>query len=117
MDGPLSFSVAARGRAVILTFGNGAMANVVNASGATSLAEAAAFKQAAARGIANSQSTVYVAAGAAIDLVRGFLPPTELATFNTEIAPYLDPLEGVLITGSSDATGARSRVVINVTTP
>ena len=117
MDGPLSFSVAARGRAVILTLGDGAMASVVNATGATSLAESAAFKQAAARGIASSQSTMYIAAGAAIDLVRGFMPPTELARFNTEVAPYLDPLAGVLITGSSDATGARSRVVINVATP
>jgi hypothetical protein len=117
MDGPVSFAVAARGRAVILTFGDEAMASVLNASGASSLAEAATFKRAAARGVANSQSTMYVAAGASIDLVRGFLPPAELAQFNAEIAPYLDPLDAVLITSSSDTTGARSRVVISVAGP
>jgi hypothetical protein len=117
LDGPVSFSIAARGRAVILTFGDGAMADVVNAGAGTSLADDAAFKQAAARGVANSQSTMYVAAGAAFDFARGFLPPAELAQFNTAVAPYLDPLDAVLITGSSDAAGARSRIVITVTTP
>jgi hypothetical protein len=117
MDGPISFSVASRGRAVMLTFGDGAMADVVNSGAGNNLVDSAAFKQAAARGIANSQTTTYIAAGAGIDLVRGFLPPTELAQFDAEIAPYLDPLEGILITANNDASGARSRFVISVATP
>lgn len=117
IDGPVSFSVAARDRAVVLTFGDGAMAGVLNAGAGTSLADSDAFKRAAGRGIANSQGTVYVAAGATIDLVKGFVSPEQLAAFEANVAPYLDPLDAVLISGTSDATGGRSRVVITVTNP
>lgn len=117
MDEPISFSIAARGRAVIVTFGADAMAGILSAGPGANLVDAAPFKQAAARGIANGQTTMYVAAGATIDLLRGFLPPEELAQFNTEVAPYLDPLDAVLITADSDASGARSRIVISVATP
>ena len=117
MDEPISFSIAARGRAVVLTFGDGAMAGVLNAGAGSSLADSAAFKQAAARGIVNSQATMYVAAGATIELAKGFLPADELAQFQANVAPYLDPLEAVLMSATSDATGARSRVVITVTNP
>ncbi len=117
LDGPVSFSVASRGRAVILTFGEGAISDVLNAGAGSNLVDAAGFKQAAARGIANSQTTMYVAAGATIDLLRGFMPPAELAQFNAEVAPYLDPLEAVLLTGNADAAGGRSRFVISVATP
>jgi hypothetical protein len=117
MDGPVSFSVAARGRAVVLTFGDGAMAGVLNAGAGTSLADSAAFKQAAGRGLVNSQATMYVAAGATIDLVKGFVPAEQLQQFEADLAPYLDPLEAILISGTSDAAGGRSRIVITVTTP
>lgn len=117
MDGPISFSVAARGRAVLVTFGDGAMAGVLNAGAGTSLADSAAFKQAAARGIVNSQGTMYVAAGASIDLLKGFASAEELAEFNANVAPYVDPLESILISGTSDSTGGRSRIVISVTNP
>ena len=117
MDGPVSFSIAARGRAVVLTFGDGAMAGVLNAGAGTSLADSAAFKQAAARGIVNSQGTMYVAAGATIDLLKGFASAEDLAEFNANVAPYLDPLESVLVSGTSDSTGGRSRIVISVTNP
>lgn len=117
VTGPISFSLAARGRAVVLTFGDGAMAGVLNAGSGASLADDAGFKQAAVRGISNSQVTMYVAVGASLDLLKGFVPPEELAEFEANVAPYLDPVEAVLISGTSDATGFRSRVVITVTTP
>ncbi|HUG30004.1 MAG TPA: DUF3352 domain-containing protein [Candidatus Limnocylindria bacterium] len=117
MDGPISFSIAARGRAVVLAFGDGAMAGLLATSPGSSLVDTAAFKQAAERGIANSQTTMYVAAGATIELAKGFVPAEELAQFEANLAPYLDPLEAVLMSASNDATGARSRIVITVTTP
>jgi hypothetical protein len=115
--GPVTFSLAAHGRTLILTTGEAAMTAVLGTTAGSSLADQAAFKQAAARGLANSQTTVYVGVGATIDLVKGFLPADELARYQADVAPYLDPLEAALISATSDAAGSRSRIVITVTKP
>lgn len=117
VTGPISFSIAANGRAVLLTFGETAMSAILNVADGSSLVDQAAYKQAGAHGLANSQFAIYLAAGSTLDAVKGFVPPAELAAFETEVGPYLDPLEAVLVSGSNDASGSRSRIVITVSTP
>lgn len=115
--GPITFSMAGHGRTLIVTTGEAAMTAILNTAAGSSLADQAAFKQASARGIANSRTTVYVGVGATVYLVKGFLPAAELARYQAEVAPYLDPLEAMLINATSDASGNRSRIVITVTKP
>jgi hypothetical protein len=115
--GPISFSLAAHGRVVYLTSGEAAMTAILNVAAGSSLADDATFKLAGTNGLANSRMTVYVAAGASLDLVQGFLPAEQLATWKANVAPYVDPLESVSITTASDTTATRSRVVISVAKP
>jgi hypothetical protein len=115
--GPISFSIAAHGKVVILTSGEAAMTAILNVAAGASLADDATFKLAGQRGLANSRTTVYVAAGTAVDLVDGFLPADELAKWKSDVKPYLDPLEAVSMTATEDATATRSRLVVSVSKP
>jgi Protein of unknown function (DUF3352) len=115
--GPISFSIAAHGKVVILTSGEAAMTAILNVATGASLADDATFKLAGQRGLANSRTTVYVAAGTAVDLVEGFLPADQLAKWKSDVKPYVDPLESVSMTATEDATANRSRLVVSVTKP
>jgi hypothetical protein len=93
------------------------MAEVLGVQAGSSLADSAAFKLAAQRGLANSKTTFYVAAGTTVDLVEGLLPPEVAAMWTSEIAPYVDPLEALGFSVSTDAAATRSRLVLTVTQP
>ena len=115
--GPISFSLAAHGRVVVLTSGEAAMTAILNVAAGVSLADDATFKLAGTNGLANSRMTVYLAAGASLDLVPGFLSVEQLVTWKANIAPYVDPVQSVSISAASDTTAIRSRIVISVTKP
>jgi hypothetical protein len=115
--GPISFSIAAHGKVIILTSSEAAMTAILNVGAGSSLADDTTFKLAGQRGLANSRTTVYIAAGAGIDLIEQLLPADELATFKSDYLPYIDPLEWVSMTAAEDSTANRSRVVISVTKP
>lgn len=117
MTGPVSFSIAAHGKALLVTTGEEEMTAILGLPAGTSLADNAAFKLAATRGIANARTTIYLGVGATIDLAKGFMTADELATYQKDAAPYVEPFEGVLIQATSDAAGNRSRMVITVSTP
>lgn len=117
LDGPISFSIAAKGRVVLVTIGDEAMPAILTAAPGGGLVDQAAYKQAAARGLANSRSTIYLGVGSGLDLVKPFVPAEELAKFESDIAPYLDPISSILVTASDDGTTNRSRIVITVTKP
>jgi hypothetical protein len=115
--GPISFSLAAHGKTVLVTSGEGAMTAILNTAAGSSLADNAAFKHAGTRGIANARTTIYIGVGATVDLVTGILPADALATYRKDAAPYVEPFEAILLQATSDAAGNRSRMVITVTTP
>jgi hypothetical protein len=115
--GPISFSIAAHGKVVIVTSGEEAMTAILDVAAGASLADDATFKLAAQRGLANSRTTVYVAAGATVDLVQRLLPADELATFTSDVLPYVEPLQSISMTAAEDSTASRSRIVVGVTRP
>lgn len=117
LDTPVTFSIAGRGRIIYLTVGDGAMGDVLAVQAGSSLADDAAFKLAAQRGLQNSRTTLYVAVGATVDLVRGFLPPEIASQWATEFAPYVDPLEAFGFSVSMDPAATRSRFVLTVNQP
>jgi hypothetical protein len=117
LDTPVTFSIAAKGRILYLSVGDGAMADALAVQPGASLADDPAFKLAGQRGLANSKATMYVAVGATVDMVKGLLPSDVAAKWATEYAPYVEPLEALGITVSMDAAASRSRMVLTVSKP
>ena len=115
--GPISFSIAANGKVLLVTSGEAAMTALLNTTADSSLAANAAFKHAGTRGLANAGTTVYLGVGATLELAKGFLSADQLATYQKDAAAYLGPLEGLLFQAASDADGTRSRIVITVAKP
>jgi hypothetical protein len=112
--GPISFSIAAHGRIVLVTSTPAAMADVLAVQPGKALADEAAFKLATQRGLTGSRTSVYVAANAALEVVKRFLPADQAGEW-TKYAPYLEPIEAIGVTTTGDAAAHRSRVVITVT--
>ena len=117
VTGPIEFSVAARGRVILVTSGEAAMTAVLNVQAGASLADHAPFRKALERGLANSRTSVYLAAGVSFDLAKGLLPAETVAQWETDIAPYVDPIEALAISVSDDSAVTRSRLVITVSQP
>jgi hypothetical protein len=117
VTGPIEFSIAARGRVILVTSGEAAMTAVLNVQPGGSLAEQPSFKLAVQRGLANSRTSVYLAAGASFDLAKTLLPAATVAQWQSDIAPYVDPIDAVGLSVSGDAAAYRSRLVITVSQP
>lgn len=115
--GPVSISIAAYGKAMLVTTGEAEMTAILNTAAGSSLADNTAFKHAATRGIVNARATIYVGVGATVDLVTGLLSADELAAYQKDAAPYVEPFEGFLLQVTSDAAGSRSRMVVTVSNP
>jgi hypothetical protein len=115
--GPISFSIAAHGRAVILTSGENAMGAVLNVQAGAGLADQAAYKQALTRSLASSRFSLYVDVRAAVAIGAAAVPPDSLGQFQANVKPYLDPIESLLFSASTDGSSGRSRFVITVSQP
>jgi hypothetical protein len=113
--GPIEFSIAAKGRVLLLGVGEQFMTGILNVPAGASLADQVGFKHAVERGLPGSRATVYVAAPGALDLVERYLPADVLAQWQSDALPYVDPLEALAISSTSDPAANRSRIVITVT--
>ena len=108
--GPISFSLAAHGRAVVLTTGEAAMATVLNVTPGQSLVDQPRYKQALTRALASSRFTLFADVRAGVGLVEAMaLPPSPI-----QWQPYVDPIESLLFSGSTEGATGRSRFVITV---
>jgi hypothetical protein len=117
--GTLEFSIAAKGRAILVGVGEGFMTGLLNVQPGSSLADQAGYKHATQRGLASSRTSVYAGVPAALDLLEGFLPEEIRTQWASDILPYLEPLEAVSvsISISGDAAANRSRFVVTVKQP
>jgi hypothetical protein len=115
--GTVEFSIAAKGRAVLVGVGEGFMTGLLNVQPGSSLADQAGYKQATQRGLASSRTSVYAGVPAALDLLEGFLPAEIRTQWESDILPYLEPLEAVSISISGDTAANRSRFVVTVKQP
>jgi hypothetical protein len=115
--GPISFSIAAHGRAVVLTTGEGAMTAVLNVKPGESLVDQPRYKQALTRALASSRFSLFADVRAGVALVEALAPPDSLAQWQSSIKPYVNPIESLMISGSADASSGRSRFVITVSQP
>ena len=115
--GPISFSIAAHGRALVLTTGEAAMTAVLNVKAGESLVDQPRYKQALTRALASSRFSLFADVRAGVALVEALVPPDALVQWQSSVKPYVDPIESLLISGSTDASSGRSRFVITVSQP
>ena len=115
--GPISFSLAAHGRAVVLTTGEAAMTTVLNVKPGASLADQPRYKLALTRALASSRFTLFADIRAGLALGEAMVPADALAQWQSIVKPYVDPIESLLISGSTDGATGRSRFVITVSNP
>lgn len=114
---PLTLSIAAKDQFVILGIGQDVMSKLLAPKAGTGLADDAAFKRALARGSANPQVVIYVAAGATIDWVDSAAPALGGTALPADVKAYLDPLEGFIYTVVGNGLNGSFRIALTVTTP
>lgn len=114
---PLDLSIAAKDRFVIVGVGTNAMQKMLGVKAGASLAEDAAFKRALARGLANPQVVVYVAAGATIDWVESAAAAAGAPALSADVKAYLDPVEGFIYTVVGNGVNGSFRAALTVGTP
>src|SRR6266850_6052202 len=76
-DAKVEFSMAAKGRIILIGTGEDFMTAVLNTQAGSALADQAGYKQATARALANSRTTLYVGVRDIIGLVEGFIPEAQ----------------------------------------
>ena len=108
----LVISVASRGSLVMIGGGETFARHILEAS--DRLVDQAAYKRAIARVADKNLAQVYVAASALVSLAEGSLPASELAVFATDVKPYLEPFDAVVVTTTTDGTLSRTRIVATV---
>ena len=116
-DAKVEFSIAAKGRVILLGIGEGFMTDVLNTQAGSSLADQATYKQATSRALSNSRGTLYVGIHDIVGLAETFLPAEEKATWEANLKPYVAPFQALSITSTEDASGAHQRLTITVSQP
>jgi hypothetical protein len=114
--GPVQISFAVKGRAIMFGVGDGAVAKLVNVQAGSTLAEDAAFKKVAARGVSPSAATVYVAIPKLVTLLEANIPASDLEEWNTAIKPFIEPLEALYFVSEMDGDLGQSTAILSVKT-
>jgi hypothetical protein len=111
------FSIAAKGRVVLVGTGEDFMTAVLNVQPGASLADQAFYKKALARSVSNPQVTIYVGIHDIVGLAETLMPADAKGRWESDIKPYIAPFEALSITVSTDASGSRQRLTITVSNP
>jgi len=113
----IEFSMAAKGRVILVGTGEDFMTEVLSTQPGSTLADQAGYKLATARALANSRTTVYVGVRDMIGLVEGFIPEAERAAWQSDVKPYVAPFQALSMTSASEGSGTHQRITITVTKP
>ena len=116
-DAKVEFSIAAKGRVILLGTGEDFMTAVLGTQPGSGLVDQAGYKQATARALANSRGTVYVGIHDIVGLAETFLSGEEKAQWEANLKPYVAPFQALSITSTEDASGAHQRLTISVSQP
>jgi hypothetical protein len=93
------------------------MTTVLNVKPGASLADQPRYKLALTRALASSRFTLFADIRAGLALGEAMVPADALAQWQSIVKPYVDPIESLLISGSTDGATGRSRFVITVSNP
>jgi hypothetical protein len=112
--GPVKISFGVKGRAIMFGVGEGALTKLVNVQAGSTLADDAAFKKVAARGVSPSGATVYIAIQKLVELVEARMPASDLADWNANVKPYVAPLEALYFASEMDGDLGESTAILTV---
>jgi hypothetical protein len=114
-DAKVEFSIAAKGRVILIGTGEAFMTAVLNTPAGGGLLDQAGYKQATARALANSRMTVYVGVGDIVGLADAFIPAADRAAWESDVKPYVAPLQAISLTSAGEGAGSHQRITITVT--
>ena len=113
----ISFSLAAKGRVIYLGIGDQVMNALLSVEQGASLAAQAVYQQSTARALDGSRTSAYVDVRSIVDLAESLMPQDVRQPWEADVRPYVAPIRAVSFSMSSDASSARSRLVISVGQP
>ena len=116
-DAHLEFSIAAKGRVILLGTGEDFMTAVLNTQPGAGLADQPFYKQATARALANSRMSVYVGVRDIVGFAEPLIPEADKTAWASDIKPYVAPFQAVSLTSTTEASGSHSRLTITVSQP
>jgi len=114
-DATIEFSMAARGRVILIGTGEDFMTAVLGTQAGSGLADQAGYKLATSRALANSRTTVYVGVRDMLGLVEGFIPEADRAAWQSDVKPYVAPFQALSMTSASEGSGTHQRITLTVT--
>ena len=107
-------SIAAHGSAVLVGAGESFARRILDTATGSTLADQASYKAAIGLATAQNDGQLYVAAGPILAVADGAIPAADKARYESDIKPYLAPLDAFLETTTMDAGGLRVRLVLTV---
>jgi len=110
----VEISFAVRDDLLIVGVGNGVVEQILDVESGSSLAAASTYGHATDLAGATSSVHVFVALDSIVEHVGAMLSPDELATFQGDLAPYLEHLAGAAVSSSMSNGGNHMRWVITV---
>jgi hypothetical protein len=113
----VEFSIAAKGKVVVLGAGEAFMNAVLTVQSGSGLVDQAAYKHATARALSGSSFTAYVAVRDIVAMAEKMLPQSETAKWDSDMKPYLAPFEAISITSAPESGGVHARYTISVSNP
>jgi uncharacterized protein DUF3352 len=117
-DAKVEFSIAAKGKVILLGAGDSFMNAVLTVQPGAGLVDQAIYKKATSRALAASQLTMYVGIRDLIALAEPAMPAEAKARWETELKPYLAPLEAISITSSTtDGSSGHARFTLSIGSP
>ena len=110
----LVVSIAAHGSAVLIGSGEAFVRRILETDKGSTLADQASYRNAVALASAQNDGQLYVAVAPVLALVETNLPAADRTRYQSDYQPYLAPLDAILETTTSDASGLRVRLVLTV---
>lgn len=112
--GTFSIAIASRGPAVYIGSGATFAHQVLELAAGSSLADQPAYQALVKRTSATAAGEVYVSASRLVALADGALPADARASFETDLKPYLDPLDSAFTTWWHEGDLIHQRLLITV---
>jgi hypothetical protein len=115
----VTLSLAVRGNLVLLGGDDSFPRDVLQVDAGATLADQDAYKRSMARASASNLAQVYVAGDPLRTLIARLAPtqPDLAARWQTDVLPYAQPIDGILLTTTLENGLSHTRVVVTVSTP
>ena len=110
-------TLAVRGKLVLIGGDEGFARDVLQVDAGTTLADDAAYKRSIGRASASNLGQLYVAGASLRQLAGSVLPAEQRPTWQTDVLPYVQPIDALLVTSTLEHGLSHTRVVLSVSTP